>query len=452
MDKQNKFCKTLEVVWSRNSNNTSGSKMLPRKKEIYIDDSIKKVKKSKSNQINENSTHNRVKRCLFQENKKKKVHKPSNPNKLNKKHCKHCLTNLTKVPDNLSSQILLPKSAQMVSTGEQLNNNKNTLFQKECTKNIDLPNNVVLSHKIVDQINSHKSDKSNIHLSNILSKSNTEHFEDIIESSEIICPVNKQKFKKRNVNHSKKLKIKNYSNKSDIKKEIRLQRNKLKTKKKIAKTKKNSDTIKLLNSPVIETKINNPCNSIKSIIEPQKYKNGAIKKLFKIEEDIHAYNSETYLVLPSFIPPKNTEEVLKENLEFCQPHKSKCLNLNKDNNILLTHSSEINVIPATPEHDDGANGNTFKIEYSPGTILNKYVPLIEVDQSPETQHGNNCHALIQSIQSSSKTNCETILPGLFEPVMSPTQSFTNNEVPFKVCILYLKFKTIVIIFKLIFAD
>lgn len=115
MDKPSKlFHKPMEVVWKRNHCNTYGSRLLPEMKEIDLEDSVKKKKKSSksdspSNVKNRNkeSAHKRAKRSLFQGNKDKKVCKYSGATELNK--------NSTE-----TQQIFRLKSSKVISKREKI--------------------------------------------------------------------------------------------------------------------------------------------------------------------------------------------------------------------------------------------------------------------------------------------------------------------------------------------
>jgi len=127
--------KTLEVIWDRNSN-TRGTKSLPRMKEINIDDSVIKVKKSskckyfsRSIRINEKAHvcgRKPVKRSLFQEKKKEEVYEHSNSNKSETKtHCvpRNYITSLSK-----ASQMSCLRSPQISSNREILERNQDVSF------------------------------------------------------------------------------------------------------------------------------------------------------------------------------------------------------------------------------------------------------------------------------------------------------------------------------------
>lgn len=294
--------------------------------------------------------------------------------------------------------------------------------------------------------------KNGIHIS----KTNSVYSEDIIESSEkITSPIKKNKKNNKNWIHNKKTKINNYINKNKVsecktfdhgKSEMNLPKNVIQKSTEISTViqnklcnKINFDSIDIINTenilecPVTELNINSYCEeSKKSIIVSQEHQNPKPAESTIINDDNQRCYSDTSLTHSSL----NTKVFSKNNecSKIFKPHRTIFFNQNKDNVISLIHSPEIDVIPATPEHES-INVHNSIVQYSPDTVLNPYVPLIEVDQSPTTPHERNCQVLIQSVQTPPNVN-GTTLPNLFEPTASPIQSFVN-ELPFKVC-TYLK--------------
>lgn len=283
---------------------------------------------------------------------------------------------------------------------------------------------------------------TNVHISSMESKFNPANSEDIIESSEkIVSPVMKKKKKKNNQIHTKKTIIKNYTNGSKVpecktfsdgKNEINLPTNEVQKSKNISTTAKNAfcdefnfDSIDIINT---ENILKSPLTKFfkKSSIVSQKHQNRELAKLCMISDDNQNY-SDTSLNLSKF-----TKNTVKERSKILEHHRKKLFNQNEDNIISFMHSSEISVIPSTPEHESINLDNSI-VQYSPEIISSPYIPLIEVDQSPKTPHENNKQVLIQSVQTPPNVDGIT-LPGLFEPIASPTQSFVNNELLFKVCI------------------
>jgi hypothetical protein len=463
--------------------------------------------------------HKRVKRSLFQENKNEKVYKHSSPGE-NKKPSEtfDYANNLRKRTYNINktSQLNLPtQSSQIISNRKRIIRNqdftihksKKCLFQtKSAFSSLHTVNDapVIKSSHNMDQQNSHTKgfdyskspvimanrqryvkysnlDKTNIssydsykcllpivqapenlnekykNINTQISRINSVHSEDIIESSEkITSPIKKNKKKNKNWIYNKKTKIKNYTSGSKVseyktldygKSKINLPKNEIQkstettstiVKNEFFKSKINFDSIDIINTenileyPVTELNIKSYCTEHKkSTIVSQEHQNRRPAESCIINDDNQRYHSNTSLEHS----PLNTKELAKntakEYSKIIMPHRAKLFNQNEDNIISFVHSSEINVIPATPEHES-INLENSTIQYSPETILSPYVPLIEVDQSPTTPHEKNCQILIQSVQTPPNIDGTTV-PNFFEPIASPIQSFVN-ELPFKVCI------------------
>lgn len=302
----------------------------------------------------------------------------------------------------------------------------------------------------LDQVPENINEKHNI--SKMVSKLNTVHSEDIIESSEKIeSPIKKKN--KNNRIHNKQIKIKNVDNGKALecktftngKNEINLRTNEIQKSTEISKTVKNTfcdkinfnsmdiiNTENISESSITELKNESYCREPKkSIVILQENQNQGPAKLCIINDDNERY-SDTSLTHSSFNTKEFIKNTVKEDSKIFKHHGGKLFNQNEDNIISFMHSSEISVIPATPEHE-AMNLDNSIFQYSPETTLSPYVPLIEVDQSPKTPLGRNSQVLIQSVQTPPNVD-ETILPGLFEPIASPTQSFVIYELPFKVCI------------------
>ncbi|XP_008186355.1 uncharacterized protein LOC100572499 [Acyrthosiphon pisum] len=290
----------------------------------------------------------------------------------------------------------------------------------------------------------------NTQISKMESKLNYVHSEDIIESSEkISLPVKKKKKKKKNRILNKKNKIKNFDNSkvpecktfTNGKNEMNLRTNEIRKSTEISTTVKtafcdeiNFDSLDIINtenilvSPITELKTESYCREPKKSII-QEHQNRGLARLCIINDDNQRY-SDTSLTHSSLNTKEFVKNTVKEYSKIIKHHKEKLFNQNEDNIMSFMHSSEISVIPATPEHE-AVNVDNSIIQYSPETILSPYVPLIEVDQSPKTPHGRNSQVLIQSVQTPPNVD-GTTLPGLFEPIASPTQSFINYELPFKI--------------------
>lgn len=311
---------------------------------------------------------------------------------------------------------------------EIMSNRKRTIEYKNLNK-ID-----VFNYDKIDMIdicrtpalNKLKEKSGNVNtLDKVQSKINTVDSEDIIESSETIIPPKKHKSKKNKVRHSKKNKIKNDIDESKIlhKDEFKKSTEKTKTNKtntNVLCDEINYDSLDIINtenilkSPVIELKIKN----IRKKPKLETIENQNRQELFKIDDDIQKHRINTMSPSSSGFK-KIVEETTKGDLNMFKLHKVENTQ-NTDKKISFTHS-EVSVILATPEHCT--------------QIADKqqsYIPLIEVDQSPKTQHIK--HVLIQSIQSPS--NAIILPPTVFESLPSPTQSINDNsELPFKVCTL-----------------
>jgi len=330
------------------------------------------------------------------------------------------------------------KSPEIMSNRKRYVTNNN--FDKtDVSKNdnktcIDIP-----IDRSPDKLNA-KYNNVNIHISSIESKFNPANSEDIIESSEkIVSPVMKKNKQKNNRIHTKKTIIKNYTNGSkepecktftDGKNEIQKSTNISTAAKNIFSGEFNFDSIDIINT---ENMLKSPLNKFlkKSSIVSHEYQNRGLAELC-INSDGNQNYCDTSLTHSSLSRKKFTKNTVKEHSKILEHHRKKLFNQNEDNIISFMHSSEISVIPSTPEHESINLDNSI-VQYSPEIISSPYVPLIEVDQSPKTPHENNNQVLIQSVQT--PPNVEGItLPSLFEPIASPTQSFVNNELPFKVCI------------------
>ncbi|XP_025204210.1 uncharacterized protein LOC112601031 [Melanaphis sacchari] len=513
--------KPLEVIWNRNTSNHN-PKLLPELKGINIEDSVKKIKKSVKSldvKINENkieNVHKRVKRSLFQENKKEK-NDHSNSVELNKELCEtsNCANNFRKrtYSINKTSELNLPDlSLKIISNRKKIRRNQDALIHKSKKYLIQTKSaksesssshtvndaSVIKSSRNMDQKNLHftvfnhlKSPEimsnrkrfvmyNNLDTTNIssndsykrllpivqtpeklnkkykninthISKINSIHSEDIIESSEkIISPIKKKQKKCINWIHSKKTKKKIYTNESKVsecktfnngKSEINLPKNEIHKSTEISTIVKNefcnkinSDSIDIINTENISeypvTEFKSQCKKLKkSIIAPQKQQNRRPAETCIINNDNQIYYSDTSLTQSSFNTKEFVKNTVKEYSKISIPHGAKLFNQNENNTISFIHSSKINVIPATPEHES-INVDDSAVQYSPETILSPYVPLIEVDQSPTTPNEKNCQVLIQSVQTPPNVD-NTTSPSLFEPITSPTPSLVN-ELPFKI--------------------
>lgn len=329
-------------------------------------------------------------------------------------------------------------------------------LNKKNTLNYDTFNmNYKCSTKLSNKINQ-KSKNSNNYSSKIQSKLNLVQSEDIIESTEILNPSYKQKSKKHNVGcQNKKPKIKDFANDNQIqefksfvdgKYEINSLTNDLKKNTDVAKIMKNepSNGINLDSLDIINTEnvLKHPakrlilksisCKSNKSLKNSYQNQNHVMTELWNIDKDFQKHHSQTSNLLSGSLNSKKmTNNTNREDLKMLKSYRTENLNQNKDQTLLSSHPSKISVIPATPEHNYVTAGKPT-IVYSPETLLNSYVPLIEFDHSPKSLHEKNIDVLIQSVYS--PPNQDGIKsPGLFEPVFSPTQSFSNVELPFKVC-------------------
>lgn len=301
-------------------------------------------------------------------------------------------------------------------------------------------------------VDSNKKSESNVtNSSKVQSEFNSVNSEDIVESSEIIYPkLNKQKSKKIKVHCGKRSKIKKlvYGKQYNGSMSFVNGSLELNVRKKPLETNniEMCDTINTESSDVINTE-----NVLKSSVfslnakdvqkklsnKPLQNKHPVVAEL-KLD-DIQSPHSVIDSAVPSMISdPKNlAKDNVKDDLIAFDPFEAKRLeqNENKKSISFVTPSSEISVIPATPERDI-VNAKEPVIENFTETILNSYVPLIEVDQSPKTPSGKNSRqALIQSVQSPLNQDGETLL-GLFESVASPAQHSSNTQcdagLPFKV--------------------
>lgn len=546
MEKQNNsFSKNIEVIWSRNSS-ASRSKSLPVIKEINIDESAIKVKKStKSHHFSRDISNNEcsveqkcVKRSLFQEKKKKK------------RNSKKSYADL-KLSCPKSPIFLLNRGKLMLNQDPAFHNSKQRLFQNNdvkteelltsqsfCdkpiitssyttngiysrTKNLFLPKSpeTILSTKRQSTRGTHldckndfindkfqmmnkcipqaptkfveKSENANVHQNVVNTNMHAVDSEDIIESSETINLPFKQKIKKNGVYRGKNIKVNDCINGNEIREtkpfaskiiDIKLQRRDFKKNSETVKTNRdelrnninfeispeilksnkielsnkiNFDSLDFINtgnmlkSPRFDSRIKNTRKkSKKLIIEPQEKQNLGIT--VNVKDEIKLHQLDTNLVPASVNSKKIAEKILENNLRTVESfYKVNDLNMDPDKSKSFTHSSEIRVIPATPEHDavnvdrpvidyspehDAVNVGRHAIDYSPENVLNLNVPRIEVDLSPKTPHGKSHHEFIQSVQTPPRNECAIILPSLFDPVTSPTQSFIDPEQQFKVCI------------------
>jgi len=507
--------KTVELSTTHRNSNIPALKFLPEPKMIDIDDGTIELKKSsksdcfsrKIDKISAKYRHKLVKRSLFLENEN--VYRPYDSDKL-KNITYECRNSLSTRSDDLSetSQMFPLKSPQILSNKEILERNQNTLHpgsnsrlvQTENVKNAELSpprlinnSSIITSLDTMDQIclgskspeimanrgqwYTEQNDLNKINVSGydkLVTQSSTnfnEKFEnayssevqsgfksvdseDIIESSEIIYPLKKQKLKRKK--NSKKNKIKKYNDKSRVhelkcneKYEIKLRRNEFPKSIEITKTnidntmndEINFDSLDIINtenmlkSPIIELKIKNKKKKPK--VESRGNPNCHITELIEIENNNRRkHREDTYLVVP---PSSSTgskelaEHSTKNDDETIEPREAEhCLNQGKDENLIFSHSSEVNVIPPTPEPNVGKSA--IEDYFPKPRHLDSYIPLIEVDQSPKIHDENNQLVLIQSVQSPPDAKSITTSPVLFEPLISPTQSSGNSEMPFKVCI------------------
>lgn len=328
-------------------------------------------------------------------------------------------------------------------------------INKKVTYNHDKINiNYKCSTKSSNNINE-ISKNLNISSSKTHSKSNLIDSEDIIESTEILYPPYKQKSKKQDVGrHNKKPKLKDFVNENQIqgfktfvseKYEKSSLKDNLKKNIAIAKiTKKelsngiNFDSLDIINTENILKSPDNkfksiPYKSKKSLKNSYQNQNHVITELLNIDKDIQKHYSDMFDIVS--VPPdskKIFENTTKENFKMLKSYRTGNLNQNKDQKILSSDSLiTLSVIPATPE-PIVVTADKPTIVYSPETLLNSYVPMIEVDHSPTSLHEKNADVHIQSVYSP-PNQYGNKSPGLFEPVVSPTQSFSNVELPFKVC-------------------
>jgi len=495
--KTTKSFKSLEVIWNRNTSTHKPKLLPELKGINIEDsvEKVKKPAKSPDDKINQNKiehVHKRVRRSLFQENKIRKAYKHSGREELNKKLCESFdwANSLKKRTYSLykASQLNCPtKSPQIISNRKNIIRNqdasspksKRCLYQTQSATTAFSPSHTVHDAPVVkpsctavrrnsrtkvfgyskspeimsnrkqygamynnnlDEINVssccdnklNMNDKcllpiqtpeklnENTHTSEMQSKLNSVHSEDIIQSSDkIIFPSKKKNKNKKNIRiHYKKTKIKNCTNGSKVPEcitfsnegnEIDLPKNKINFDSPDVTNTKHS----MWKSSVTETKAE---------LEPE---------LTTINDDNQRYHSENYLTQSSSNTNEFAKKTVKRHSKIFEPHRPRLLGQNEDNNMLsFIHSSEIKVIPATPEHG-AINVDNSTVQYSPD-IHSPYVPLIEVDQSPKTPHGKNFQVHIQSVQTPPNIGGKT-LPVLFEPIASPTQSFVNYELPFKVC-------------------
>ncbi|VVC40324.1 Hypothetical protein CINCED_3A023058 [Cinara cedri] len=443
-----------------------------------VSKNVDKLNTPNSNEIKmDKNIHKRVKKSLFQKNKDKhyslsklnkgystpydnitNLRKTSDclsevsqvsstkspeiiPNResLKRNNVDDCIININKSVNDLPevSQISYPKSSQIISYKEKLMEKQIKYIELNNLDKLIAPNNydkIYMDFKFTQKLNE-KSENKNFNLNKEQSKLNSVDLGNIIESSEVIYPFNKQKSKKNQLNGSKKSNIKDHIIGSHVDKsnissegntENKLQNNELKKYTEIPKS-NCSEICSTIHVNCLDITLNkfklesSKLKLKKNSIEFKEDQNGSITKMFKMDDNV---------ISPFLNSKELVTKTIKENEKTFKPNRTVHFSLSKDKNTSFTSPSEVSIIPATPEHDV-LNAEKPIVEYSPETHVSKYVPLIEVDQSPKTPQKNNCHALIQSDQSSSNMNT-TLLPGIFETATSPPQSFRNSKLPFNI--------------------
>ncbi|XP_025419829.1 uncharacterized protein LOC112690119 [Sipha flava] len=345
--------------------------------------------------------------------------------------------------DSLKKNLLCPNSSDLILSNQKRFTNldsKNDFIDKKC----NMKNKCILqADMFVDTKVIEKSEELNVHLNLKNTNMHNVDSEDIIESSEVINLPCKEKKKKEKHCYIKNTKIKNCKNGSETSEikcfnkqnDLKLQSHgvkripqKVKTNKNEFKNTINFDSLdflkaeNLLKSPIFDFGRKNTRSESKHI-EPQKN--------LDITDNVK-FHLGNRLVPASVNSKKFVEKIFEKQFRTDESsYKESDLNVDQDKCKIFTHSSEIRVIPATPEHYAVHVGRPA-IEYSPEIVLNSKVPLIEVDQSPKTPQRKINHVLIQSVQTPSRKECVVQLPGLFEPVTSPTQPFIDLEQQFKI--------------------
>lgn len=325
-------------------------------------------------------------------------------------------------------------------------------LEKSNLSNNDKANSNKLNYITKVSVDSNQKSESNVtHSSEVQSEFNSANSEDIVESSEIIFPkLNKHKSKKDKVRCGKRSKIKklvygkHYNGSTSFVNdslELNVKKKPLETNNIEMCDTINADSLDVINrenvlkSPVFSSNAKDVQKKLSN--KPLQNKHPVVAEL-KLD-DIQSPHSVIDLAVPSEVSdPKNlAKDNVEDDLIAFDPFEAKRLeqNENKKSISFVMPSPKISVIPATPERDT-VNARELVIENFTETILNSYVPLIEVDQSPKTPGGKNSRqALIQSVQSPLNQNGET-LSGFFESVASPAQRSNNTQcdagLPFKV--------------------
>lgn len=325
-------------------------------------------------------------------------------------------------------------------------------LEKSNLSNNDKANSNKLNSITEVSVDLNKKSESNVtHSSKVQSEFNSANSEDIVESSEIIFPkLNKHKSKKDKVRCGKRSKIKklvygkHYNGSTSFVNgslEFNVKKKPLETINIEMCDSINAESLDVINMEnVLESSVfsSNAKDVQKKLSnKPLQNKHPVVAEL-KLD-DIQSPHSVIDLAVPSEVSdPKNlAKDNVEDDLIAFDPFEAKRLeqNENKKSISFVMPSPKISVIPATPERDT-VNARELVIENFTETILNSYVPLIEVDQSPKTPGGKNSRqALIQSAQSPLNQNGET-LSGFFESVASPAQRSNNTRcdagLPFKV--------------------
>lgn len=335
------------------------------------------------------------------------------------------------------------------------------LNRKRCIEydleNVNLSNNDKTNSNKLNfitkvSVDSNKKSESNVnHSTKVQSEFNSVNSEDIVESSEIIYPkLNKQKSKKDKVHCGKRSKInkliyeKQYNGLLSFVNgslELNVKKKPLETNNIEMCDTINAESLDVINN---ENVLKSPGFSLNAKDVQKKLSNKPLQNKHPVVAELKLDDIQsTHSVIDSTVlskvsGPKNlAKDNVKVDLIAFDPFETKRLeqNENKKSISFVTPSSEISVIPATPKRDT-VNAREPVIENFTETILNSYVPLIEVDQSPKTPGGKNSReALIQSVQSPLNQDGETLL-GLFESVASPAQrssiTLCDAGLPFKV--------------------